>query len=154
MDNNLNYPYLLAVHTLCVDGQLHQNELQFLQSLARTIGIDPATEAAAELILAQANNHLSLKSVLWQITPDQRPRALSLSALAAQFDGALDRTEQKLLEQLRLQWKISDDLFAQMQDLARKESQRLIAELKTTSRGEVSTGAKVLSGLEAVLAGC
>lgn len=151
MDNNLNYPYLLAVHTLCVDGQLHQNELQFLQSLARNIGIDPATEAAAELILAQANNHLSLESVLQQITPDQRPRALSLSALAAQFDGALDRTEQKLLEQLRLQWKISDDLFAQMQDLARKEAQRLIAELKTTSRGEVSTGAKVLSGLEAVL---
>lgn len=151
MDNNLNYPYLLAVHTLCVDGQLHQNELQFLQSLARNIGIDPATEAAAELILAQANNHLSLESVLQQITPDQRPRALSLSALAAQFDGALDRTEQKLLEQLRLQWKISDDLFAQMQDQARKEAQRLIAELKTTSRGEVSTGAKVLSRLEAVL---
>lgn len=151
MDNNLNYPYLLAVHTLCVDGQLHQNELQFLQSLARNIGIDPATEAAAELILAQANNHLSLESVLQQITPDQRPRALSLAALAAQFDGALDRTEQKLLEQLRLQWKISDDLFAQMQDLARKEAQHLIAELKTTSRGEVSTGAKVLSVLEAVL---
>lgn len=151
MDKNLNYPYLLAVHTLCVDGQLHQTELQFLQSLAQNIGVDPTTEAAAELILAQANNHLSLKSVLQQITPDQRHRALSLSALAAQFDGALDRTEQKLLEQLRLQWKISDDLFAQMQDLARKEAQRLIAELKTTSRGEVSTGAKVLSGVEAVL---
>lgn len=151
MDNNLNYPYLLAVHTLCVDGQLHQNELQFLQSMARNIGVDPATEAAAELILAQANNHLSLKSVLQQITPDQHPHALSLSALAAQFDGALDRTEQKLLEQLRIQWKISDDLFAQMQDRARKEAERLIAELKTTSRGEVSTGAKVLSGLEAVL---
>lgn len=151
MDNNLNYPYLLAVHTLCVDGQLHQNELQFLQSLAQNIGVDPTTEAAAELILAQDNNHLSLESVLQQITPDQRPRALSLAALAAQFDGALDRTEQKLLERLRLQWKISEDLFAQMQDLARKEALRLIADLKTASRGEVSTGAKVLSGLEAVL---
>lgn len=151
MDNNLNYPYLLAVHTLCVDGQLHQNELQFLQSLAQNIGVDPTTEAAAELILAQDNNHLSLESVLQQITPDQRPRALSLAALAAQFDGALDRTEQKLLERLRLQWKISEDLFAQMQDLARKEALRLISDLKTASRGEVSTGAKVLSGLEAVL---
>ena len=151
MNSNLNYPYLLAVHTLCVDGQLHQNELQFLQSLARNIGVDQATEAAAELILAQANNHLTLKSVLQQIAPDQRQRALSLSALAAQFDGALDHTEQKLLEQLRLQWKISEDLFAQMQDMARKEAQRLIAELKSTSRGEVSTGAKVFSGLEAVL---
>ena len=151
MDSNLNYPYLLAVHTLCVDGQLHQNELQFIQSLAQKIGIDPTTEAAAALILSQDNNHPSLEYVIQQITPDQRPRALSLAALAAQFDGTLDPAEQKLLERLRLQWKISEDLFAQMQDLARKETQRLIADLKTVSRGEVSTGAKVLSGLEAVL---
>jgi len=151
MSNDLNYPYLLAVHTLCVDGQLHQNELQFLQSLAQNIGVDPTTEEAAELILSQADQHLALDVVLQRIDPDQRPRALSLAALAAQFDGVLDRTEQKLLEQLRLHWKIGDELFAQMQDLARKEAQRLIADLKTTSRGKVSAGAKVLSGLEAVL---
>lgn len=151
MSENLNYPYLLAVHTLCIDGQLHQNELRFLQSLARNIGIDAMTDAAAEQILSQADNHLSLNSVLQQITPDQRHRALSLAALAAQFDGALDRTEQKLLEQLRLQWRVSDELFAQTQDLARKEAQRFIANLKTTNRDAVSTGAKVLSGFEAVL---
>lgn len=151
MSGGLDYPYLLAVHTLCIDGQLHQNELLFLHSLAQSIGIDPATEAAAELILAQANNHLSLKFVLQHITPDQRPRALSLSALAAQFDGVFDRAEQNLLEQLRCQWTISDDLFAQIQELARKEAMRLVAGLKTASRGDVSTGAKVLSGLEAVL---
>jgi hypothetical protein len=147
----LDYSYLLAVHTLCIDGQLHQNELRFLQSLAQNIGVDSATEAAAELILTQADQHLGLKVVIKRIVPDQRPRALSLAALAAQFDGALDRTEQKLLEQIQLQWKVSDDLFAQMQDLARKEAQRLIADLNTNNRGEVSTAAKVLSGLEAVL---
>lgn len=151
MDNNLNFPYLLAVHTLCVDAQLHQNELHLLQSLAQNIGIEPTTAAAAELILAQDDNHLSLESVLEQITPDQRPHALSLASLAAQFDGALDRTEQKLLEKIRLQWKISEELFASMQDKARMEAQRLIADLKTTSRDDVSTGAKVLNSLEAVL---
>lgn len=151
MSNELNYPYLLAVHTLCIDGQLHQNELQFLQSLAQNIGVDMATEEAAELILAQSDQHLGLDVILQRIDPDQRPRALSLAALAAQFDGVLDRTEQKLLEQLRQQWKISDELFAQMQDLALKEAQRLIDDLKKSGCGEVSTGAKVLSGLEAVL---
>lgn len=152
MKNDLNFPYLLAVHTVCVDGQLHQNELQFLQLLGENIGVDPATEAAAELILAQSDQHLRLEVVLENIALDQRPRALSLAALAAQFDGALDRTEQKLLEQLRRQWEVNDDLYAQMQDLARKEAQRLITDLKSTApRGEVSTGAKVLSGLEAVL---
>lgn len=151
MSNNLNYPYLLAVHVLCVDGQLHQNELQLLQSLAKSIDIDSTTTEAAELILAQTNNHLSLDSVLQQITPDQHQRALSLAALAAQFDGTLDRTEKDLLERLKRNWKISDDFFASMQALALKEAQRLITELKTNSRGTVSTNAKVLSGLEAVL---
>lgn len=151
MSDDLNYPYLLAVHAVCIDGQLHQNELQFLSLLAQNIGVDQPSMAAAEMILAQADQHLGLDVVLQRIVSDQRPRALSLAALVAQFDGDLDRTEQKLLEQLRLQWQISGELFAQMQELARKEAQRLIADLETRRRGEVSTGAKVLSGLEAVL---
>lgn len=151
MSNDLNYPYLLAVHTACIDGQLHQNELQLLQSLAQSIGVDPATEAAAELILAQADQHLQLEIVLQRIAPAQRPQALSLAALAAQLDGSLDSTEQRLLEQLRRQWKFSDELFAKMQDLAHKKARQLVADLKTSSRSEISTGAKVLSGLEAVL---
>lgn len=151
MNNNLNFPYLLAVHTLCIDAQLHQNELHLLQSLAQNIGVDPTTAAAAELILAQDDNHLSLESILAQITPDQRPQALSLAALAAQFDGTFDRTEQKMLEKIRLQWRISEDLFAPMQEQARIEAQRLIADLKKTSRDNVSTGARMLNSLEAVI---
>lgn len=151
MNNNLNYPYLLAVHALCVDGQLHKNELQFLQSLAKTIGIEPATEAAAELILAQTDQHLNQDIILQRIVPEQRLLALSLVALATHFDGVLDRTEQRLLEQLRQRWNISNDVFEQIQSQACKEAQRLISELKTTSRNEVSTGAKMLSGLETVL---
>lgn len=147
---NLNYPYLLAVHILCVDGQLHQNELRFLQSLAQNVDIDTATEAAAELILAQADNHLSLELVLQKITPDQRHLALSLASLAAHFDGALDRNEQKLLERLRQQWHITDEVYEQMHTVAHQETQRLIAEIKTTTFSDISTGAKMLSGLEAV----
>ena len=42
-------------------------------------------------------------------------------------------------------------MFEQIQSQASKEAQRLIAELKTTSSGEISTGAKMLSGVETVL---
>lgn len=150
-DDELNYPYLLAAHTLCVDGQLHQNELNFFQLLGKNTGINAATEAAAELILAQADQHLALAIVLQRIAPSQRLRALSLAALAAQFDGVLDRTEQKLLDKLRLTWNVSDELFAQVQASARQEAQRLIAELKVAQQDEISTAAKVLSGLESVV---
>ena len=115
MNNVLDYPYLLAVHTLCVDGQLHQNELKFMQSLAENISVDPTTLVEADKILAQADNHLNLEAVLQQITPDHYPRALSLVALAAHYDGELDRTEQRLIQRLRQQWKISDDLFTSTQ---------------------------------------
>lgn len=151
MNNNLNSPYLLAVHALCVDGQLHQNELQFLQLLAKKIDIEPSTEEAAESILAQADQHMSLDVILQNILPDQRLFALSLVALAAHFDGVLDRTEQRLLVQLKQRWNISDSVFEQIQSQAEQEAQSLILGLKTTNRIEVSTGAKVLSGLETML---
>jgi GTPase SAR1 family protein len=151
MNNDLDYPYLLAAHTVCVDGQLHQNELQLLQLLAQNVGIDTATEAAAEMILTQDDAHLSLEAVLQQITPDQRARALSLVALVSHFDGVLDRTEQSLMERLKQQWLISDHLYSQIQNLAQKEARRVTAAIKTTSRGDASTGARVLSSLESVL---
>ncbi|MGN5010877.1 GTPase [Aeromonas veronii] len=149
--DNLNYPYLLAVHTVCVDGQLHQNELYLLQLLARGVGVDPATEAAAALILSQSDQHLSLDIVIQRIDVDKRLYALSLALQAAQFDGAIDRTEQNLLVRLRQQWKIGDDLFTSMHELACKEAQRLLADLRTCTHDEVSIGAKVFGGLEAVL---
>lgn len=151
MTNDLDYPYLLAAHTLCIDGQLHLNELLLLQLLAQNVGVDAATEAAAELILAQGDAHLSLEAILQQIVPSQRARALSLVALVSYFDGVVDRTEQSLMERLKQQWLISDDLYSQIQNLAQKEARRVIAAIKTTTRGDTSTGAKVLSSLESIL---
>lgn len=151
INSELNYPYLLAVHMLCADGQLHQKELKFLNSLAQNLDIDAATAKTAELILAQADEHLNLEVVLQRIAPEERSRSLSLAALASYFDGVLDRTEQRLMVRLKQQWQVSDDSYSQIQDLAKKEAQRLIADLKTTAPAALSTGAKVLSALEAFL---
>jgi GTPase SAR1 family protein len=151
MSNGLNYPYLLAAHTVCVNGQLHQNELKLLQWLAKKLDVDAKTETAAKFILAQADEHLDLENILNCITPEQQPIALSMAMLASYFDGVLDRTEQRLLERIKQQWLVSDDLYTQIQELAQKEAQRLIADLKTAARSEISSGAKVLNSLEAVL---
>lgn len=151
MNQELNYSYLLAVHTVCIDGQLHQNELRFMRMLAENIGINKITEAAAELILAQDDKHLNLSSVLKGISPGSRENALALAALAAQFDGVLDSSEQNLLEELRSQWGISEEIFASMTAYSHNEAQRLIADTKTHAQSKLSTKAKVLGGLESVL---
>lgn len=147
----LSYPYLLAVHTACIDGQLHQQELLFLQTLASDLQIDEATQAAAELILSQADTHVALNEVIRQIHPEQYPQALSLAALAARFDGVVDRSEQRLLDQLRKKWGISDPTYAQIEEQARREASALIATLKSAGQAEVSTAAKLLGGLDAML---
>lgn len=144
MSADLDYPYLLAVHTLCIDGQLHQVELQLLQSLAQKISVDPATAMAAELILAQDDHHLGLDFVLQRVTPAQHHRALSLAALAAQFDGTLNDTEQRLLIRLQRQWEFSDDIFFRIRDSAYLEAQILIADFNATTSGEVYFGKKAL----------
>jgi GTPase SAR1 family protein len=149
MSDDLNYPYLLAVHTLCVDGQLHQNELQFLQLFTQSFEINESTQAAAEAILAQADEHIDLEIVLQRIPPDQRLHALSMVALASRFDGFVDQTEQRLLEKIQKIWRINDEDYEQIQDFAQKESQRLISEKKAESQEQLSTGAKMLRGIEA-----
>jgi GTP-binding protein EngB required for normal cell division len=151
MSNNLNYPYLLAAHTVCVNGQLHQNELKLLQWLAKELDVDDKTETAAEFILAQTDDHPDLESVLQGITPEQQPTALSMAMLASHFDGVLDRAEQRFLERIKQQWLVSDELYAQIQECAEKEAQRLLANLKTATHSEISSGAKIFSSLEAVL---
>ncbi|WP_348697055.1 GTPase [Duganella fentianensis] len=151
MSAALNYPYLLAAHMICIDGQLHQQELLFLKTLANNVGVDDATKEAAELILAQADQHLTLQSVIHAITPDNRTQALSLAALAAQLDGVLDRTEQRLLDELRQKWQIADSAYKHIEQLAIQEAQRLIASLQTVPQEEVSTAAKLLSKLDTLL---
>ncbi|MFP5392342.1 MAG: TerB family tellurite resistance protein, partial [Gammaproteobacteria bacterium] len=151
MTDSPNFPYLLAVHMLCIDGQLHQHELQFLHGLGESTDIDAATRAAAELVLAQADQHPSLDSVIEQIIPERRPLALSLAATAAHADGVLDKTEERLLAQLKQRWKISDADYQRTLDAGRQEAERLLARLRSTARPELSTGAKLLGGLEAVI---
>jgi GTPase SAR1 family protein len=151
MSAGLNYPYLLAVHMVCIDGQLHQQELLFLQSLARKTGVDAATEAAAELILAQADQHLTLDAVVQAVNPEQYAQALSLATLASRFDGVLDRTEQRLLEKLKQQWNIADAAYARVEELALQEARELRAGLKSGGHEQVSAAAKLLSGIDAML---
>lgn len=151
MSAAVNYPYLLAVHMVCVDGQLHQQELLFLQSLASNVGVDANTEAAAQLILAQADQHLSLDAVVRAIKPEQYTQALLLAALAAQIDGAFDRTEQQLLEQLRQKWKITEAEYAYVQEQALQEGLRLSANSSLASKEQVSKTAKLLTGLDGML---
>ena len=133
MSAALNYPYLLAVHEICRDGQLHQQELLLLQSLAVNVGVDAATGAAAELILAQDDQHLSLNAVLQAIKPEQYTLALLMTKLASLFDGVFDRTEQQLLGKLRLRWKITNAHYAHIEALALQEARRLIASLEPVS---------------------
>lgn len=151
MSSNLDYPFLLAVHMLCIDGQLHQNELKFLRSLAQSLHISPETQAATDAILSQSDDHLKLQHVIDQIQRDQRVRALSLAALATHYDGTVDRTELKLLERIKQLWHMDTDAFTQIQTLVEKEAARLYAEQYGSSNKKASTTAKILSGIEAVV---
>lgn len=135
----------------CVDSQLHQNELFFLQSLRNDLNINDASQAASELILAQADNHLGLDETIKNITPVQYSKAFSLAARMAFYDGFLDQTERKLLKRLKTQWQINDEAYEEALSLAEKKALSALAALKSETSVSVSTAAKIFSGVEAVL---
>lgn len=102
----LNYPFLLAIHAVCVDGQVHNREIEMMNTLARQFDLDPVTETAAADILAQKPEMLTLDQVIAAIPETQIPRALRLLLYIIHADRFLDPGEARLLERIAREWKL------------------------------------------------
>ncbi len=151
MDTTLDYPYLLAIHVLCVDGQLHQNELLFIKSIAQARNVSAATEAVARKILSGEEALVSLDDVIESISKSEQEEALSLAVLASYFDGFIHPEEQELLESLRLRWNWSQSRYVALQDQAQESTQRLIEKRTVVENSAVSIMARLLRGVDMVL---
>ena len=69
----LNYSFLLLVHLICADKQIHSEEIEYLNELSDRVNISPQTKDEMDKILAQDNQHLTLKIVFAeQIKIEQR----------------------------------------------------------------------------------
>jgi GTPase Era involved in 16S rRNA processing len=147
----LNQPYLLAAHMACIDGQLHQAELHVLRALAIEFDVNEASQAAADKVLTQADDHLSLKAVTGKVARRLRHQALLLAANTALADDFLDQRETQLLEQLKTDWAVDDATFSQLIEDARERAQELKSLEKHDVAQPLSAGARTLAQWEAML---
>ncbi|MEN9481124.1 MAG: hypothetical protein RLZZ298_2519 [Pseudomonadota bacterium] len=151
MKANVNYPYLLAVHMVCADGQLHQKEHLGLKSLAEEFRIDDATQAAADAILSQADEHISLNAIIRNTPLPLRSQALYMASLASLLDDVVDRTEEQMLEGVISSWQFDPNDFAKIKKDARHHALNMQGTKHQVERENISTGAKIYKGLENVL---
>lgn len=57
-DEGLNYGLLLLVHLICVDKQIHSEEIKYLNELSDRANISQQTKDETDKIFAQDPNHI------------------------------------------------------------------------------------------------
>ncbi len=99
----LDYCFLLLVHMVCADFQIHSEEMKALNELANQ-GNREHNITEMEKILAQDENHLSLPEVAKRVPPAQQVDAMRQLLAIAYVDGFFSPLEREMAEQIAQIW--------------------------------------------------
>ena len=123
---DIDYRFLLLVHTVCADRQIHSEESKALRELSRQAKIGQSTIAEMEKILAQDDNYLSLQEVACRVPPGQQNEAMRQILAIAYIDGFFAPLEREIVEQVASIWNWStgeiDRIIQEAQESTTKRS--------------------------------
>lgn len=111
--------FLMTVHMVCADRQIHNKELKYLFRLEEKIGVWQLTKQEKEKILAQDENLIPLKVLAQRVLPEQRHQAMAQLLVMAHVDGCYSPLEQQMVEWVRQIWNLS---FEEIQHLVEREA--------------------------------
>lgn len=145
----LNYSFLLLVHIVCADQQIHSREAKALNDLASQAKINQPTLLAMEKILSQDSDCLSIEETARNISLGQRSEALRQVLAIAYVDGFFAPLEREIVNQLIHLWGIHKSEIDQMLESAQDFG------VSSTDQGDdqvnLSIGARLLRGAESLL---
>ncbi len=119
IDKPLNYSFLMTVHMVCADRQIHSKELKYLLRLEEQLGIGQLTQQEKEKILTQDENLIPINVLAQRVLPKQRNQAMAEILVMAHVDGCYSPLEQQMVEWVRQIWNLS---FEEIQQLIEGEA--------------------------------
>jgi uncharacterized tellurite resistance protein B-like protein/GTP-binding protein EngB required for normal cell division len=145
----LNYSFLLLVHIICADQQIHSRESRALRDLAQQTHINELTLQEMERVLGQDATHISFEECARSVPVGQRSEVLRQILAIAYIDGYFSPLEREVVDQIAAIWGIHGSEIQQMLEVAQGFDQRN----SDTDNDEdsLSIGAKLLKGAESVL---
>ncbi len=105
--SNIDYCFLLLVHTVCADRRIHSKESKALRELSTQPTIEQSTLAEMEKILTQDDNYLSLQDVACRVPPGQQNEAMRQILAIAYVDGFFASLEREMIDQVAHIWNWS-----------------------------------------------
>ncbi|VEP11756.1 GTP-binding protein HSR1-related protein [Hyella patelloides LEGE 07179] len=118
----LDYKFLLFVHLICADKQIHSEEIKYLKKLGDLANISQATKDEIEKIFAQDSHHLTINCITKQISIGEQSEVMRQILAIAYADGYFAPSEREMLDRLASLWSWSQT-----------EMDRMIAEVESSS---------------------
>ena len=102
-----NYGFLLLVHLVCADKQIHSEEIKYLNELSDRASISQQTKAEMDKILAQDSQHLTLDCIAKQVAVGEQSEIMQQILAIAYADGYFAPSEREMLDRLASIWNWS-----------------------------------------------
>ena len=103
----IDYGFLLLVHLICADKQIHSEEIKYLNELSDRANISQQTKDEMGKILAQNNQHLTLDCIAKQVTVGERSEVMRQILAIAYADGYFAPSEKEMVDRLASLWNWS-----------------------------------------------
>lgn len=129
---DMDYRFLLLVHTVCADRRIHSKESKALRELLSQSIIGQSTLAEMEKILAEDDNCLSLQEVACKVPPGQQDETMRQILAIAYIDEFFAPLEREMVDQIAHIWHWStgeiDRIIQEVQDFNIQRSNSSIDE--------------------------
>ncbi|BAZ43159.1 GTP-binding protein HSR1-related protein [Chondrocystis sp. NIES-4102] len=120
----IDYSFLLIVHLICADQQIHSQEIKYLNTLSTRPNVSQQTKDEMNKILTQDKDHLTLANVAQLIPINNRLEVMQQILEIAYADGYLASSEKEMLEGLANLWNWSS-----------REIDRMITKVERSKHG-------------------
>ena len=114
-----DYQFLLLVNIVCADGQLHSEELKYLEKLAQKYEIEQLTRDEMNKTIACDDNRLCIKDLADRIDTADREETMRQMIILAHSDGFFAASERETINNIGKIWNWSpnkiDEIIKQVE---------------------------------------
>ena len=104
--NLIDYGFLLLVHLVCADQQIHSEELKYLQELGHHAKISQLTKDEMEKILAKDDHHLTVDYIASRVPLIKRLNTMRQILAVAYADDFLSSLEREMIDRIAGIWNL------------------------------------------------
>jgi small GTP-binding protein len=126
----LNYGFLLLVHLICADKQIHSEELKYLQELGDRANISQQTKDEIDKIFAQDDYHLTVDDIAKQVSVGEQSEIMRQILAMAHVDGHYASLEKDLINKIGKIWNWSKEEIDWHRQYAEKFAESRKAKVK------------------------